>query len=72
MCLVKLPILVEQSQPLALLVPLTLSRLQLFNRVAIAPMTQGRVKNEGIASTAAQATYHRQRATASLILTEST
>jgi N-ethylmaleimide reductase len=72
MCLVKLPILVEQSQPLALLVPLTLGGLQLFSGVAIVPMTQGRVKNEGIAPTAAQATYYRQRATASLILTEGT
>lgn len=62
----------EQPQPLALLAPLPLGELLLANRVAMAPMTRGRVKNEGIAPTAAQATYYRQRATAGLILTEGT
>lgn len=62
----------EQQQSLALLMPLRIGGLLLANRVAMAPMTRGRVKNELIAPTAAQATYYRQRATAGLILTEGT
>ncbi|TPG59497.1 hypothetical protein [Hymenobacter nivis] len=62
----------EQPHPLALLAPLPLGGLRLANRVAMAPMTRGRVTNAGLAPTAAQATYYRQRATAGLILSEGT
>jgi N-ethylmaleimide reductase len=62
----------EQHQNLTVLTPIRIGDLHLANRVAMASMTRGRVKNASIVPTATQATYYRQRATAGLVLTEGT
>ncbi|MBD0256595.1 MAG: alkene reductase [Cytophagales bacterium] len=61
---------VQKNQPL--LQPVHLGELPLNNRIAMASMTRGRVKNPGIAPTELQARYYVQRATAGLILAEGT
>ena len=62
----------EQHKSSSVLTPIRIADLHLPNRVAMASMTRGRVKNASISPTATQATYYRQRATAGLILTEGT
>jgi N-ethylmaleimide reductase len=52
--------------------PYSLGGLELKNRVVMASMTRGRARNEGLVPTALHVEYYRQRATAGLILTEST
>ncbi|WP_426413352.1 alkene reductase [Bradyrhizobium ganzhouense] len=49
-----------------------LNGLALNNRVAMASMTRGRARNEGLVPTELHVEYYRQRATAGLILTEAT
>jgi N-ethylmaleimide reductase len=61
---------VQKVKPL--LQPIRLGALQLDNRMAMASMTRGRVKNQAIAPTALQARYYAQRASAGLILSEGT
>lgn len=49
-----------------------LNGLELKNRVVMASMTRGRARNEGLTPTELHVEYYRQRASAGLILTEST
>ena len=61
-----------QSDEAALLTSFMLGELQMRNRVVMASMTRGRARNTDLAPTALQVEYCRQRASAGLILTEST
>jgi N-ethylmaleimide reductase len=54
----------------ALLKPITLGRLELPNRVFMAPMTRSRADNPENAPTRLHAEYYGQRATAGLIISE--
>jgi N-ethylmaleimide reductase len=54
-----------------LLQPLTAGKLELANRLVMAPMTRSRANTEGVPSPLA-IDYYRQRATAGLIITEAT
>jgi N-ethylmaleimide reductase len=58
-----------KNQPL--LQPTTLGDLQLKNRMVLAPMTRNRA-GEGLAPTALNAEYYRQRSTAGLVISEAT
>ena len=49
-----------------------LNGLELKNRVVMASMTRGRARNEGLVPTELHVEYYRQRASAGLVLTEST
>src|SRR3954451_8405536 len=50
--------------------PATLGRLQVRNRIAMAPMTRSRAYGPGASPTDLAATYYAQRAGAGLIITE--
>ncbi len=50
--------------------PTTLGRLQVRNRIAMAPMTRSRAYGSGASPTDLTATYYAQRAEAGLIITE--
>ena len=52
--------------------PVTLGRLQLRNRIAMAPMTRSRAYGPGHSPTELMAEYYAQRASAGLIITEGT
>ena len=52
--------------------PTTIGRLQLRNRIVMAPMTRSRAYQVGAAPTDLTATYYAQRAGAGLIITEGT
>src|SRR3712207_2006310 len=52
--------------------PVRLGRLELANRVVMAPMTRNRASNPGRVPTPLMAEYYRQRAGAGLIVTEAT
>ena len=62
----------SQSDEATLFTPFALGELRLRNRVVMASMTRGRARNTELAPTALQLEYYRQRASAGLILTEST
>ena len=49
-----------------------LNGLELKNRVVMASMTRGRARNQGLVPTELHVEYYRQRASAGLVLTEST
>jgi len=51
--------------------PLCVGRLELDNRIIMAPMTRSRADDDGIQPSYA-ANYYRQRASAGLIITEAT
>lgn len=59
-----------QNQPL--LAPIQIGDLKLTNRIAMSPMTRGRVNDPGLAPGELQALYYGQRASAGLIITEGT
>ncbi|MFE5482851.1 alkene reductase [Streptomyces sp. NPDC056527] len=52
--------------------PIDLAGTPLANRIAMAPMTRSRARNEGRTPTALVAEYYAQRASAGLIITEGT
>jgi N-ethylmaleimide reductase len=62
----------SRSDAPALFTHFVLGALQLRNRVVMASMTRGRARNTELAPTALHVEYYRQRASAGLILTEST
>jgi len=54
----------------ALLLPIKIGRLELPNRIFMAPMTRNRANNPENTPTALHAEYYSQRASAGLIITE--
>jgi NADH:flavin oxidoreductase / NADH oxidase family len=55
-----------------LLTPVRMGKLQLRNRIIMAPMTRMRAANPGYVPTELHAEYYRQRASAGLIIGEGT
>jgi N-ethylmaleimide reductase len=62
----------SQSDKATLFTSFMLGELRMRNRVVMASMTRGRARNAELAPTALHVEYYRQRASAGLILTEST
>jgi len=52
--------------------PIRLGRIQLTNRVVMAPLTRSRSRADGVPHFALMSTYYRQRASAGLIIAEGT
>src|SRR5687767_12190725 len=62
----------ERPAEHALFTPVNLGKLELPNRVVMAPMTRNRASNPGRVPTPVMAEYYRQRAGAGLIIAEAT
>jgi N-ethylmaleimide reductase len=62
----------DAERAVGLFTPVRLGRLELANRIVMAPMTRKRATNAGHVPTPLMAEYYRQRAGAGLIVTEAT